>query len=105
MTDTLVKDVNAALIAAGERPAARGESGFSLSGGPSGVLVTYRAAGTGEAVWRREALARWLRLLGTAGQGWTVTGIGSRRIAAVRVTLSEDGTGEDAATAAGGNES
>jgi hypothetical protein len=94
MTDALVKDVNATLIAAGERPAARHESGFSLACGPSGVLVTYRASGTGEAVLRRAALCRWLRLLGESGQGWTVTGIGSQRIAAVRVTLPEgDGNG------------
>ena len=86
MTDPLVKDVNAALIAAGERPAARHESGFSLACDSSGVLVTYRASGTGEAVLRRDALARWLRLLGESGQGWTVTGIGSRKLAAVRVT-------------------
>lgn len=94
MTDALVKDVNAALIAAGERPAARGESGFSLARGPSGVLVTYRASGTGEAVLRRDALGRWLRLLGESGHGWTVTGIGARRITAVRVTLPPQDGGE-----------
>ena len=102
MTDRLVKDVNAALIAAGERPAARGESGFSPARDSCGaVLVTCRTAGSGQAVLRRGLLVRWLRLLGEAGQGWTVTGVGSRRIAAVRVTPSDDGTGEDAATAAG----
>ena len=94
IADTLAKDVNAALIAAGERPAARGESGFSLACGPSGVLVTYRASGTGEAVLRRDALTRWLRLLGESGHGWTVTGIGSRRLAGVRVALPE-GDGND----------
>jgi hypothetical protein len=94
IADTLAKDVNAALIAAGERPAARGESGFMVACGAAAVLVTYRASGTGEAVLRRDSLTRWLRLLGESGHGWTVTGIGSRRIAAVRVTLPEgDGNG------------
>ena len=94
MTDALLKDVNAALIAAGERPAARGESGFRLACDASGaVLVTCQTAGTGWAVVRRGLLARWLRLLGESGQGWTVTGIGTRRIAAVRVTPSE-GSGQ-----------
>ena len=96
MTNALLKDVNAALIAAGERPAARGESGFRLACDESGaVLVTCRTASPGQHVVRRGLLARWLMLLGEAGQGWTVTGIGSRRIAAVRVTTLE------AATAAG----
>jgi len=94
LTDALLKDVNAALIAAGERPAARGESGFRLACDASGaVLVTCQTAGTGWAVVRRGLLARWLRLLGESGQGWTVTGIGTRRIAAVRVTPSE-GSGQ-----------
>lgn len=85
----LLEAVAAVLTAAGERPAARGKSGWKLSAdGDSAVLVNYRAAGTGEAVMKREAVARWMRVLGTSGYSWTVTGHGSRKLTWARVAAT-----------------
>ena len=93
MAELTKEAVAAVLTAAGERPAARHESGWKLARtSESTVLVNYQAAGTGEAVMKREALARWMNILGTSGHDWTVTGHGLRRLAWVQV----------AATAAGG---
>jgi hypothetical protein len=92
VAEPTVVAVAAALTAAGERPAARKESGWTVTADTDGALVNYRAAGAGEADLKREALARWMRVLGTSGHDWTVTGHGSRRLAWIKV----------AATAAGG---
>jgi hypothetical protein len=86
VAEQLARAVAAVLEAAGERPAARKESGWTLTPDGGGVLVNYKAAGAGEAVLKRAALTRWLELLGTAGRGWTVTGRGSRKLAFVQVT-------------------
>jgi hypothetical protein len=86
--------VAAVLTAAGERPAAPHESGWKLARtSDSTVLVNYWAAGSGEAVMKREALARWMKALGTSGNGWTVTGLGSRRLAWVQVAATAAGKG------------
>jgi hypothetical protein len=87
--------VAAVLAAAGERPAARHESGWKLARiSESAVVVNYQAAGTGEAVMKREALVRWMRVLGTSGHDWTVTGHGSRRLAWVQVAATATATAE-----------
>lgn len=95
MRELTAEAVAAALTAAGERPAAQRESGWAVAADEATVLVSYKARGTGEAVMKREALARWMKVLGTGGHGWTVTGLGSRKLAGVRVTEP------DTATAAG----
>jgi hypothetical protein len=87
MAELTAEAVAAVLTAAGELPAARRQSGWKLTAdSDNAVLVNYQAAGAGEAVMKREALARWMQVLGTSGDGWTVTGLGSRRLARVHVT-------------------
>lgn len=91
MTELTTEAVAAVLTAAGGRPAARHESGWTVTADGGAVLVGYKAAGKGEAVMKREALARWARAIGTAGQGWTVEGIGLRRLDHLRVTAPGGG--------------
>jgi len=87
MAELTTEAVAAVLAEAEEIPAARRQSGWKLTaGGGCAVLVNYQAAEAGEAVMKREALARWMQVLGTSGNGWTVTGLGSRRLARVHVT-------------------
>jgi hypothetical protein len=75
------------LAAAGERPAARHESGWTLTPEISGgLLVNYRAAGAGEAALKRHALVRWMAILGA--EGWTVEGRGARKLAWLRVSAA-----------------
>lgn len=58
-----------------EQPAAPRQSGWTVTDETDSVLITYEAAGPGEAVMRREAFARWTAALRAAG--WTVNGPGT----------------------------
>ncbi len=89
MAELTPEAVAAVLAAAGEISAARKQSGWKLTQHRSAVLVNYQAAGAGEAVMKREALARWMPVLGA--QGWTVEGRGSRRLAWLYVTAPDGG--------------